>query len=105
MDFATIVYLVILASLGVNTVLMGWWSYYYPKVSTIFACIGTLFGALWLTYFTSFLSRVYGAAWYVTIREEWWWQAKNIPVAAVSVTIMIIFIERLLKSMDDDDSD
>ena len=96
-DAASVVYLIILLSMGINTCLLLWWGYVYPKASVIFICVTILFVSLEFTYLLSYLNRINGVLWYEAIRDKWWWTGKNVPVAIVNLALNGVFISRLIK--------
>jgi len=94
MDITTIVYLIILVSLGINIAYMVWWTAVYKKVSTMFGWIAVLFIAMGLRYSLSLCVRIMGADWYRIICNEWWWELKDVPVAIASIAVCIVFTYR-----------
>lgn len=102
METARIAYLILLISLGANIGYMGWWAAKCRgKVSSIFACVGVLFLALFVRYAFAFDVYIQGPDYYSSIKFEWWWQFKDLLVAVVSAVVTGIFTYRTFIEKDE----
>ena len=101
MDAALIIYIVILTCALTNFLLGSWWWTRVEKASDIFKCWVVLWGALFYTFSISLTSRIFGSAYYLEIRETWWWENKNLPLAIVSVFVTVLVVYRIYKTWKD----
>lgn len=97
MDIAALLYLVILTVHSIIFSMCLWWAFAYPKRSTMFLCFTGLSAGIIINFIPPLFIRLGGLNTYLYCQHKWWFVLRHLPIAAVSIVILAIFISRVME--------